>query len=72
MLGLQGMTADSSIFDPASNMAGQAKYFNSDCEATMEAGAADAPGWCASSLRLIDIVFPVLLSRRLPGSGDAA
>jgi hypothetical protein len=46
------MTADSSIFDPASHMAGQAKYFNSDCEATMEAGAADAPGWCASSLRL--------------------
>ena len=46
------MTADSSIFDPASHMAGQAKYFNSDCEATMEAGAADAPGGCASSLRL--------------------
>ena len=46
------MTADSSIFDPASHMAGQAKYFNSDCEATMEAGAADAHDWCASSLRL--------------------
>ncbi len=49
-LGLQGIMADSTIFDPASPMTGHAKYFNSDYEATMEAGAADAPDCEKSSV----------------------
>ncbi len=42
-----GLTADAAIFDPASPMSGQSKYFNKKCD-EMEG----SPVWCAKSMRL--------------------
>ena len=41
------MTADTAIFDAASPMSGQSKYFNNEC-GEMEG----SPDWCANSMRL--------------------
>ena len=57
---LQGMTADSTIFDPASPLTGQAKYFNSECEAALEAGAADALTIGSSMVDYSDPTAPVI------------
>lgn len=46
-LGMLGATADPLIFDPASPMAGQSKYFNAAC-----GEAEDSPEWCATSLAM--------------------
>jgi hypothetical protein len=43
----EGLTADSAIFDAASPMSGQSKYFNNQC-GEMEG----SPDWCANSMRL--------------------
>mmetsp|Transcript_25923 Transcript_25923/g.47667 ORF Transcript_25923/g.47667 Transcript_25923/m.47667 type:complete len:380 (-) Transcript_25923:136-1275(-) len=45
-LGMKNASADPAIFDPASPMSGQSKYFNSAC-GEMEG----SPDWCASSMR---------------------
>jgi hypothetical protein len=46
-LGFEGLTTDSAIFDAASPMSGQSKYFNNEC-GEMEG----SPDWCANSMRL--------------------
>ena len=45
---MAGATADPSIFDPASPMTGQSKYFNGDCNE-------EELGWCATSMVSMDI-----------------
>lgn len=44
-LGLLGATAEKEIFDAASPMDGQSKYFNDDCDE-------EVVGWCAKSMRM--------------------
>ncbi|KAL7427677.1 LOW QUALITY PROTEIN: hypothetical protein ACHAXH_003770 [Discostella pseudostelligera] len=46
-LKFSGLTADSAIFDAASPMSGQSKYFNKKC-----GSLAESPAWCAKSMRL--------------------
>ena len=46
--GMAGATADPSIFDPASPMTGQSKYFNGDCNE-------EELGWCATSMVSMNI-----------------
>ena len=46
-LKFNGLTADTAIFDAASPMSGQSKYFNNEC-GEMEG----SPDWCANSMRL--------------------
>ena len=45
-IGMKDATADPAVFDPASPMSGQSKYFNKEC-GEMEG----SPDWCASSMR---------------------
>ena len=46
-LKLNGLTADTAIFDAASPMSGQSKYFNKKCGEMV-----GSPDWCAQSMRL--------------------
>lgn len=45
MLGLKDATADKEIFDPSAIWDSQSKYFNSDCDDSIQ-------GWCATSMRM--------------------
>jgi len=46
-LGMKGASANPEVFDPASPMTSQSKYFNSEC-----GEVEGSPDWCATSMRL--------------------